>query len=129
MGLFSNDFASGPAYTGLQFVSVPSVQALTECDSIVVDDVAKVVWSVQVKDSTSGNVEAYEVHATHDGTAAGDATTVDYQIFGQLEITPVAGLNNTVDLSGTGAAQKLRLLISCDNTSDVSITRKEVPFN
>lgn len=75
------------------------------------DDYRQVVWALELHDPTTGTAERWSVEAQHNGTAAADATAVDYTISG---LGPVTGNIPTieVDLSGAGAAQVMRLRVT-----------------
>jgi hypothetical protein len=87
-------------------------------DSLVVDDIGAVEWLVFAEDETNQRRNALKVYATHDGISTADATEVDYSnhIIQRAGGT-IVGLSVTVDLSGTGASQVMRLRVSCSSVT------------
>lgn len=81
-------------------------------DEVLVDNAYAVKWLVRSLDTVSGGVAASEIWATHNGTASADATVSDNTVYGKIKSGTVAGLAYAVTLSGTGAAQVLRLTVT-----------------
>lgn len=105
-----------------------SVSAATETtiDSVLVDDALAVEWSVAVHENTGTDVEMVTVHAVHNGVNGADAASVDFSEFAQLVVGTVDGLTFTVDLSGSGAAQTMRLRCTTTNATTAKVARKQV---
>lgn len=86
----------------------------TTAGSVLVDQWASVWWDITLFNATTGAREQWTVPATHDGTAAADATAVNHTING---LGPDLGLHTIdVDLTGTGATQAMRLRVTAGAT-------------
>lgn len=108
-----------------------AVTAATTIDSINVDTVAAAKWIVHVQGNQAGdaaNKQVVEILATHDGTTAADATDTDYNVYAKLRMGNITGLSFSVDVSGTGAAQVMRLRVTSTMSVDVRATREVIEF-
>jgi len=109
-----------------------AVTSAVTTDSVLVDSVAAVKWIVHCQGNQAGDAakkQVVEILAAHDGTAASDATDTDYTVYSKLRIGPaLAGLTFAVDVSGTGAAQVMRLRVSSTTAVDVRATREVIEF-
>ena len=96
-------------------------------DSVLVDEVVAISWHVLIEDLVSGDREYLQVSATHDGSKDGvtDAVNVDFNRYGKLRLTNVVGDVISVDLSGTGVTQAMRLRATATNGFDVRVVRSE----
>ncbi len=108
-----------------------AVTTATTIDSALVDSVAACKWTVYVQGNATGdasNKQVVEILATHDGTSAADATQTDYNVYAKLRIGNLAGLQFSVDVSGTGSAQTMRLRVQSTTAVDVKATRELIAF-
>lgn len=95
-------------------------------DSVLVDKIKVVKWLVHVfENATPENVQSMEVTALHNGTAAADATSVDDSVFAKLKLGANFNLTLSVDLSGTGAGQVMRLR-AASTSAGVTVTARRV---
>lgn len=102
------------------------VTAQTTVDQVLVDDIKMAKWLVHAfEQATPANVKSMEVIATHNGTAAADATSVDNSIAGVLKLGGNFNLDISVDLSGAGAAQVMRLRAQ-SSTAGVTVTARRL---
>jgi len=81
----------------------------TAVATALVDSYASVVWEVTLFTAT-GERQQWCVCAYHDGYAGADATTANYTIFGPGPNSPAHDI--TVDVTGSGAGQTMRLVIT-----------------
>ena len=97
-------------------------------DSVLVDDVHAVKWHIVViNDGTPTIKRAMEVFALHNGTAAADASSADYNRKSILRFTGgIPGLSISVDVNGAGAAQTMRLIVSSTAAVTIKSTRIDV---
>ncbi len=105
-------------------VDFANITTSTVVDSVLVDNVAAVRWEIVARGVSVGHETwkfVSEVQAAHDGHAAADATAATNMTFTKMRVgfssqnEPVF----TVDVSGTGASQVVRLLCS-SGTATVS---------
>lgn len=102
------------------------VTAQATVDSVLVDDIKMAKWLVHVfEQATPANIKSMEVLAVHDGTAAADATSVDNSVSGVLKLGANFNLEISVDLSGVGAAQVMRLRAQ-SSTAGVTVTARRL---
>lgn len=93
-------------------------------DSVNVDSFLAAKWLVVVTDEVTGNREAIEIFALHDGTGVADATDVDWSRYAKQKMGGnVAGFTIDVTLNGTGPSQEMRLSLTATNNITVSATR------
>lgn len=102
--------------------SADAVTTQVVLDSVGVDSVQTAKWLISATDA-SGNREAIELYAMHDGYGANDATQADFASYAKLKFGSVTGYTLDVDVSGTGATQVMRLLVSSTSAVDVRATR------
>lgn len=103
------------------------VTAVTTVDSVLVDDVAEVVWHVMIEDaSDKTRKRAVIVHAIHDGTDASDASLVDDNVSSRLRLGATFNRTVQVDISGTGASQVMRLRVTSTEPSGVNVYAKRI---
>ena len=97
-------------------------------DSVVVDDFSAAKWILHAFDETTpANVYTSEILGIHNGTAAADATLVDWTVYGELTLgAEIAGLTIAVELDGVGAAQTMRLVGTATGATTIRITREAV---
>ena len=108
-----------------------AVTAATTVDSVAVDTAAAAKWVVHVQGNSAGdatNKQVVEILATHNGTTASDATGADYSVYAKLRMGEVTGLTFSVDVSGSGAAQVLRLRVASTMSADVRVARELIAF-
>jgi len=111
--------------------SSTAVTTAVSVDTVLVDDVAACKWTVHVQGNQSGDAakkQVVEVLATHDGHTTADATVTDYTVYSKLRIGTLSGLQFSVDVSGSGAAQTMRLRVSSTTSVDVRATRELIAF-
>jgi type VI protein secretion system component VasA len=104
-----------PAFTGAELEALQTaVQTLATTvavtlDQVVVDNYAGAEWRVTLTKSDGSTIQAIVI-ARHNGTASADATTASCTIEYNAAAAALAELTTLdVDLSGSGAAQVLRL--------------------
>jgi len=109
-----------------------NVTTITTIDSVLADDVSLVKWSVMVEGNLLADAalkRAVEVLATHDGHingAGADATDSDYTVYAKLKMGNIVGLVFTVDVSGAGVAQVMRLRVTSTTAVDVRSVREVI---
>jgi hypothetical protein len=93
--------------------TLPAVTTQATLDVVDVDDVLGAEWEVHIReDANPANIKQFKIFATHDGHAGADAAEADYSVFGKLKLGGSFNAEVEVDLSGTGAAQQMRLRVS-----------------
>jgi len=97
-------------------------------DSVLVDSVNVSKWVVFINDTTTPtNSRTVEILASHDGTAISDATLVDWNEFGELQMGTELPITVSVGLNGaTGAAQAMELNIAATSAVDIKVARMTV---
>jgi len=82
-------------------------------------------WLVVVSDTANNAIrESFTVNASHNGTAAADATTSDHSRYGRVKSQGgVAGLRVSTAVPGVGVNQHLELSVSAPSPVDVRVTR------
>jgi len=97
-------------------------------DSVLVDSVNASKWTVFINDTTTPtNSRTVEILASHDGTAVSDATLVDWNEFGELQMGTELPIVISVVLNGaTGAAQAMELNIAATSAVDIKVARMTV---
>ncbi len=69
-----------------------------------------------------------EVLALHNGTATVDADALDYTVYAKLRLNEIADASVTVELTGTGAAQRMQLKVTSPTVAvDVYAVRERLP--
>lgn len=91
-------------------------------DSVAVDENVAAKWLVTMTD-VSGNRQAVEVYAMHDGYGANDATGADFTVYAKLKLGNIAGSDIDVTVTGSGAGQTMNLVVSANANVDVTSTR------
>lgn len=103
------------------------VSAISTQDSVLVDTVAAVKWLVTCRQGTSMNSRI--VWASHDGTSGADAVDTDETVYAKIKKNAaIAGIAVTIDLSGAGVAQVMRLRVATSGAADWHATRMPVNF-
>ena len=108
-----------------------AVTSASSVDTVLVDDVAACKWTVYCQGNATGDAakkQVVEILSTHDGHANADATQTDFTVYSKLRIGTLSGLQFSVDVSGTGAAQTMRLRVSSTTAVDVKATRELIAF-
>lgn len=109
-----------------------AVTLATTVDSIACDIAAACKWIIHVQGNQAGEQnkkQVVEILATHDGSSSSDATDTDYTVYSKLRMGGnLQGLSFSVDVSGTGAAQVMRLRVSSTASVDVRATREVINF-
>ncbi|MGN7613045.1 hypothetical protein ACQZV8_13280 [Magnetococcales bacterium HHB-1] len=102
-----------------------SVTTQTVVDTVSVDDVAAVEYTIHARHvATPSRVQTSKVLVAHDGTAAADATDIDFSQFGILELgAAIPGLTVDIDLNGTDTSQVMRLNVSSSEAVNVTVNR------
>lgn len=111
--------------------SATAVTTAATVDSVLVDSVAACKWTVHVQGNAGGDADnkiVVEVLGTHDGTSAADATAADYNVYAKLRMGAITALQFSVDVSGTGAAQIMRLRVQSTMSCDVRAIRETIEF-
>ena len=109
--------------------NVTTVQVL---DSVLVDDVSTAKWTVHCEGNLLADAakkRVVEILGTHDGHingAGADATDTDFTVYAKLKMGVVTGLVFTVDISGAGVAQVMRLTITSTTAVDVRAVREVI---
>lgn len=109
-------------------IVVTGITTVTTVDSVLVDSVKAVKWYVQVfEEADPENIKAFEIFASHNGSAASDATQADDTTYAKLKIGANFNLTLAVDVNGTGAAQAMRLRATSTSAGvTVSVKRERV---
>lgn len=110
--------------------SATNITASTMVDEVSARQTEAAKWIVYVKGNAAGNVrkrQAIEVLAMHNGTDTVDADVIDYTSFAKLKIGMLADLQVSVELVGTGAAQRMQLRVSSTDAVDVFAIRERIP--
>lgn len=82
-------------------------------DSVLVDDVASAAWLVTLELASAPERKRHFIlHAGHNGSSTGDATSVDDTLFARLRLGTPFNFAVGVDLSGAAATQEMRLRVS-----------------
>jgi len=87
----------------------------TVLDWVPTDDVGSlgpvggVDWKICISKLATGARQIVNISAVNDNTGTGNATTGDYNLYGGA-IVGTVDVTITVDISGVGAAQQMRLL-------------------
>lgn len=111
-----------------------NVTGIVTLDTVNVDTVAQVVWYINVQGNLVGDAakkEGMNVHAAHNGHNVGggaDATDFDNNVISKLKLGASLGAAVTIDLSGVGASQVMRLRVSASTASDFKSTREVINF-
>ena len=109
-----------------------NVTVITTIDSVLVDNVSLVKWSVMIEGNLLADAalkRAVEILATHDGHingAGADATDSDYTVYAKLKMGNIVGMVFTVDVSGACVAQVMRLRVTLTSAVDVRAIREVV---
>lgn len=112
--------------------SATNVTTQTVIDTVLADDVSLVKWSVMVEGNLLADAalkRSVEILATHDGHingAGADATDSDYTVYAKLKMGNIVGLTFVVDVSGSGVAQVMRLLVTSTTAVDVRSVREVI---
>lgn len=98
-------------------------------DYAKVDDVGLAKWVVEVSLSNdTSNKYMAEVTAFHNGTASADATVLDFNEYGILQVgTIIPGLSIQSGLSGTGIDQLIELRVGA--TQNINVLARRVSFS
>lgn len=102
--------------------SALNVTAITTVDAVSVDSVKRVIWNLHITGVglKANQVVTKTIDATHNGTTTTDATAADDTEVGNGRIGTLIGLNISVDLSGSGISQMMRLRV--ESTDAVNVT-------
>lgn len=117
------------ARTVTTLTNVTTVQIL---DSMLCDDVSAAKWTVMVEGNLLADAakkRVVEILGTHDGHingAGADATDTDYTVYAKLKMGNIVGLTFTVDVSGAGVAQAMRLTITSTTAVNVRAIREVI---
>lgn len=99
--------------SGGAIVEVTGLTTLQDVDTVLVDDVDAVEWEiVAFEESSPANKIFQKITALHDGTASADAVNVDDTVHTKLKLGANFNLVISVDLSGAGGTQEMRLRAS-----------------
>ena len=106
-----------------------AVTTIVTLDSVLVDEVQSVEWIVSASlDSAPARVQSQHITAIHDGTPSADAVSIDPTVYGKVKLGAAFTVNYTIDLSGVGAAQVLRLRVDAPAAVSVRAYRNETRF-
>lgn len=107
--------------------SASGVTTSTVVDSVLVDNVASVVWHVVIEQAASPeNKRSLIVHAFHNGTTSADANDVDDTTYASLKTGSNFNRSVTIDLNGAGGAQVMRLSVASTEPSGVNVYVKRI---
>lgn len=108
-------------------LSADGVTTVTTIDEELVDDVCAVHYFVCISfaDDPSRR-QSFFVHAMHDGTAAADAANIDDNIYSKNKHGAAFNYTLTMELSGTGATQEMRLRVASTETNGVDVRARKV---
>lgn len=105
-------------------VSLSGVTAQVELDSVLVDEILSAEWELHAReDASPSNVKVQKVMALHNGHGGADASSVDSVSFAKLKLGSNFNSEVSFDLQGTGASQRLRILVS-SSTAGVTFTAR-----
>lgn len=108
-----------------------NVAAVTVIDEVATQQTEAVKWIVYAKGNSQADAQkriVMEVLAVHNGTTVADASEVDYTSYAKLKLGVLSNMLVDVDLSGAGAAQRMRLRVTSPDTSvDVYAVRERIP--
>lgn len=103
------------------------VTAEVTLDEILVDDFESAKWFVTCSlVSDRSNKRSYELFAMHNGHVGADASAVDGAPYNKLKLGAEFTHSISVDVSGIGAAQVMRLRVSASAAVDFKATRLSV---
>lgn len=98
------------------------ITTLATVDSILVDNTKASKWLIYIrKNSTPADSKAFEVFAMHDGSSTADAANVDDTVYAKLSKGSNFNYTLSIDLSGTGGAQVMRLRVSSTEIGGVDV--------
>lgn len=107
--------------------SATNVTSAITLDSILVDDFVGAEWMVVFSlDSNPAQRQSVKITSIHDGTAAADASSVDYDKYAINKLGSSFNNSISIDVSGAGAAQIMRLRVSASAAISVSAYRTDV---
>lgn len=108
--------------------SQDGVTSAVTLDSVPVDSIAACKWLIYARlVSSPDNVKALELYALNDGVVGGaDATDTDSTKYSRIKIGSNFNLQVSADVSGSGAAQVMRLRVQASAAVDVRATRIRV---
>jgi hypothetical protein len=112
--------------------SLTNVTTVQVLDSMLVDAVSAAKWTVMVEGNLLADAakkRVVEILGTHDGHingAGADATDTDYTVYAKLKMGNIVGLTFTVDISGAGVAQVMRLTITSTTAVNVRAIREVI---
>lgn len=108
--------------------SVSNVISEQVIDFVSVDDISLMKWIVEAKLASNQSIKyVAEITATHDGTETADATRADFSEYSVVGMNgTIPGLNISVDVSGSGVNQILRLVVSSGSLTNVTSYRIQV---
>jgi hypothetical protein len=111
-------------------VSAGAITTLVTVDSVLVDVVAAVKWYIRIwEDATPANVQAFELFAMHNGSAAADASVSKDQEYAVMKSGAAFNHVVSVDLNGSGVAQVIRLRMSSSSGGiSAKVYREVVKF-
>lgn len=111
-----------------------NVTTITVLDSVDVNVVAAVKWTVYAMGNAEANAEKKFIasvlagHNGHNVGAGDDATGADYNVASILKSGDITDLDFTVDVNGAGAGQVMRLNASSTMAADIRIVREVIEF-
>lgn len=101
------------------------VTTIDTVDQELVDSTNVVIWDIFIYQASTSKFQHSEVHALNNGTISGDATSSDWNEISILRIgTKISGLALTVDLTGSGTSQYMRLRASATASIDLKVVRR-----
>ena len=107
-----------------------NISAATMVDEVATQQVEAAKWTVMVKGvgADARRRVVMEVLALHNGTDAVDADAIDYTVYAKLRLNEITDVAVTVELTGTGAAQRMQLKVASPTISvDVYAVRERLP--
>lgn len=109
----------------LGLISSNGITTATVVDNVLVDSKRAVKWAITAtKVANEADVYASEILAIHNGTSSLDATSVDSNEYGIVNLgAAIAGLTISITLTGTGAAQAMNLSVSSTDSVNITVAR------
>lgn len=115
------------AERGFYEKAVTSLTAIQTVDSVKVDDVSAVEWTVMYELASDPSRRITEkVIALHDGTPGADATATDFNQYSVIRKGTAFNRTLDVDVNGTGPAQVMRLRVTATGAINVRTERRVI---
>lgn len=106
--------------------SASAVTTATTVDSVLVGDVRRVIWEVDIAKADQTAFKTVTVNAIHNGKTSADATAVDFATTDILKVGTIAGLQFDVVLAGAATAQTMGLTVVSTPSVNVKGIRRVI---